>query len=109
MAKKNEVGNVNYPIVGLKKVVKDLNNCPDGFHYDVWAMCNKDACFVWTSDLLGQNDWSEDNKYNHIKLNSNMNEYAQAIKENCGRIASHTEILRGACNQLREEYGFKVE
>ena len=105
MAKKNRI----YPIAGLWMVLDDLEDCPEGYHYDVWALCAKDACYIWTSDLLGQNEWSEDNNHNHVKLNSRMHEVAQNIKEQCGRTASNTEILRQVCGELREEYGFKEE
>lgn len=97
---------VNYPIVGLKKTVRELNNCPDGFHLEIWGCCNKDGCFVWSSDLLTSDEWTEDRQVGHVKLDSVMHETAQAIKDNCGRIASKTELIMEACEQMRRDFGY---
>lgn len=97
---------VGYPIVGLKKTVKELNNCPDGFHLEVWGCCNKDACFVWTSELLTSDEWTEDRMVGHVKLDPDMHEYARAIMDNAGRVASKTELIIEACEQMRRNFGY---
>ncbi len=46
-------------IAGLKKVISELNACPEGYHYEVIGKKKNDGSYeVWTSDLLSQGWWA---------------------------------------------------
>lgn len=45
-------------IIGIKKVVSDINHAPYGFHVDIWAKRTDKGVELWTSECLGSESWT---------------------------------------------------
>lgn len=46
------MSNNKLAIVGIKSVVRDLIQCPDGYHVSVWSERDGDVVYVWSEGVL---------------------------------------------------------
>lgn len=60
-------------IRNIRKTVSEYNSVPRGFHVEVWSSRAEDGAIeVWTSDLLTQNQWTENHAEGERRLDTEM-------------------------------------
>lgn len=56
-------------IVGLNAALKDIRECPDLFHLEVWGRKVKEGVVeIWTSELLTENSWTEYKDSDYVRI-----------------------------------------
>ena len=87
-------------------MVGDLNNCPRGYHYDVYAQIEDGTVYLWTSDLLGVDDFTVDASPDHYCLSDDMIYLRMKAEHSLRPVPSTTALVREAIEMmLQSDYG----
>lgn len=84
-------------IHGIQQAARDINTCPEGWHYSVWCeIRNLAEVEVWTGQMLTLNSWEE---YRHNPEYRCLDERMHWARAEKGAL-SPTQQIRAAVDSL---------
>ena len=86
-------------IIGIRKTVGEMMDCPRGYHVEIWSEMNGDDIEVWASDILGPNDWTANHAESERDLTGTIGEIKYRAERHGERI-SNTDAIKQAAEEV---------